>query len=123
MRTGRYSCENHNVLIHRRDEKRGEFTSRNGIFQSCDFVLEARRITKIPEGPRTALQMLGSQGFLLNLSVSGRIVSILTVLIFLVISNPLRLLATERAALDHFLGDVVVVRRPPGNASTSAICR
>lgn len=86
-------------------------------------MLEARRITKIPEIPRTALQMLGSQGFLLNLSVSGRIVSILRVLIFLVISNPLRLLATERAALDHFLGDVVVVRRPPGNASTSAICR
>lgn len=85
-------------------------------------MLEARRITKIPEIPRTALQMLGSQGFLLNLSVSSRIVSILRVLIFLVISNPLRLLATERAALDHFLGDVVVVRTP-GNASTSAICR
>lgn len=67
--------------------------------------------------------MLGSQGFLLNLSVSGRIVSILRVLIFLAISNPLRLLATERAALDHFLGDVVVAGRPPGNASTSAICR
>ena len=58
--------------------------------------------------------MLGSQGFLLNLSVSGRIVSILRVLIFLVTLNPLRLLATERAALDHFLGDVVVVRGLPG---------
>lgn len=86
-------------------------------------MLEARRDTKIQESPRTALQMLGSQGFLLNLSVSGRIVSILRALIFLVISNPLRLLATECASLDHFLGDVVVVGRPPGKASTSAICR
>lgn len=55
--------------------------------------------------------------------VTDRIVSVLRTLLLVAISNPLRLLATEYTAFDHFLGDVVVVRRLLGDTSASVICR